>query len=1130
VKSIDELLSVAKTQGIQLWVRDGKLNYRFPRRGPAPPSLAEIGARKQEVVERLSRAADGRGALPPLVAAPRSGPLPLSFAQERLWMVEQFGGGSAAYKMISGLRARGPLDATVLGHALRALVARHESLRTRFESVLGTPQQVIDPPGRVPLEFTDLRHLGANAETRALEDIARQKQLPFDLANGPLLRMLVYRVADEEHFVVLMMHHIVSDGWSLGVLLGELTALYLAELEGTPAPLPALPVQYADFAVWQRGWLRDAVLDEQLSYWRERLRDAPAALELPTDRPRPAAASHEGAVARFEMPAELIARLREVARRNDATLYMVLLCAFKMLLAKYSSQNDIVIGSPIAGRGHKDLEGLIGCFVNMLPLRTVIAPGATFEQTLARVRDAALGAYAHQDIPFEKLVVELNPKRDLSRQPIFQVMFTLQNLPAERPAGLAPIQFSGLSVDTGGARFDLSMSLTETEAGLRGALEYATDLFDASTVQRFTDCFAQALRQIADGGKLTLETLSLLRPGERAALITHLNGSDTPFDAHGCIHDRFAHVAARAGDAIAIVDGARTLTYRELDQASNQWAQRLRACGVAAEVPVGVCMDRGADLCVLLLAILKAGGVYLPLEPSHPRERLDFLVRDARAPLVLTHAALLGKLTPCAGRVICVDEAWEADSAGTPPAAACAADNLAYLIYTSGSTGVPKGVGGTHRNAMHRICAHESIAPFATEDVACAKTSIAFVDSVFELLCPLSYGARVVLVPAEQAKDARRLREVWEHAAVTHVVTTPALASSMLRVAADGLNSLDSLRHWTLSGEALTPELVGALETRLPDCRLINLYGSTEVTADATMCVANGSTERVPIGWPMVNTRVYLLDEGLEPVAEGLPGEIYVCGAGLARGYLHRPDLTAERFIPNPFGTRGERLYRTGDRGRHRADGCFEYLGRTDHQVKLRGYRIELGECEEALRTHANVRDAVVALREVQGNELLVGYLVTRTAPFDAQEMRRFLQDRLPDYMVPSVFVPLEHFPLTATGKVDRSALPAPLEAPRTRAYLAPETPIEQALAAMWSAVLKVERVGLNDSFFELGGHSLLATQLSAIVQEQLSVELTLNDIFKTPVLADMAKQISLAAAAPGTSVTLSAGEELGVI
>ncbi|HEU0084715.1 MAG TPA: amino acid adenylation domain-containing protein, partial [Bradyrhizobium sp.] len=922
----------------------------------------------------------------------------------------------------------------------------------------------------------------------------------FDLARDRLLRFELLRLSDQEHVLVLVMHHIVSDGWSMGVLVREVEALYAAFAAGRPSPLPDLAIQYADYAVWQRRWLADGALERQLAYWTQRLSGAPTGLALATDRPRPAMPSFRGAAHPFAIDRARTRALMDLARQEGATLFMVLLAAFDVLLSRWSGQDDVVVGTPIAGRTRAETEGLIGFFVNMLALRAELEGAPSFRTVLRQVKGAALEAYAHQDLPFEKLVEALRPNRDLSREPIFQVVFTLQNTPHQ------PTRIAGLSIapfDTGPvpAKFDLELSLSEVDGALAGSLVYATDLFDDTTIARLISHFERLLEGIVADPDRRIAQLPLLREAECRQLIVEFNDTAAPYRQDRCMHELFAAQAASTPDAAAVVFADQELSYGALERRANQLAHHLRELGVGPDVVVGLSLERSPDMVVGLLGILKAGGAYLPLDPSYPTERLAYMLADARVPVLLTQAALVERLPASAATVVRLDADWPRIAAGPDTAPVSGADpaNLAYVIYTSGSTGRPKGVMIPHRGAMNLAEAQLAHLRLSAADRILQFASISFDAAVWDVLMSWRVGAALVLADAHDLLPGDPLRELLVRQHITTVLLPP---SALAPLSAAPLPDLKTL---IVGGEACSSAM---LRPWLANRTVLNAYGPTEASVCTTMFRCGPQDDGPPIGRPLPNTRIYVLDDRLEPVPVGVAGELFIGGIGLARGYLGRPGLTAERFVPSPFAT-GERLYRTGDLARWRPDGTLDYLGRSDHQVKIRGFRIELGEIEAALLAHAGIEQAAVIAREDAAGKRLIAYLAGGAqAPLEIGELRRHLQQTLPDYMVPAAFVPLDELPLTPNGKLDRNALPAPEW--QTQSDTAPRTATEQTLAAIWCDVLKRDRVGINDNFFELGGDSLSATRAIARVQQQLDVAVPLKAMFETPTLEELAKRIEV--------------------
>ncbi|HEX6371569.1 MAG TPA: amino acid adenylation domain-containing protein [Longimicrobium sp.] len=1066
------------------------------------PTVAGMAER----VERLRR--DGAPGLPPVVAVDRARPLPLSFAQERLWFLDRLEGASAVYNVPAALRLSGALDVPALERAFGEVVRRHESLRTTFRQAGETAVQVVAPFAGFHLPVEDLSGMDEDArEARMRARAAEEASRPFDLSAGPLLRVALLRTADDEHVLLVCIHHIVSDAWSRGVLFRELTALYKTYRRGEPSLLPALPVQYADFAVWQREQLDGPALDRQLAWWKDRLADAPALLELPTDRPRPAVQTYRGAAEPVVLSAALARRLEALARGEGATLYMVLLAAFQVLLGKYAGSEDVVVGSPIAGRTRRETEELIGFFVNTLVLRTDLSGAPSFRTVLRRVRDVTLGAYENQEVPFEKLVAELQPERSRSHAPLFQVMFTLQN--TDRAVGTldgVPMRSVGAASET--TKFDLTLALGADGDGLRGVLEYATDLFDAATVARMAGHLGRVLEQVADAADRPVGALSLPDAAERARVVGEWNRTETAYAADRTLHGLFEAQAARTPDACAVSYENDSLSYAELNAAANRLAHHLRRHGVGPEVRVGLALERGVEMVVSILATLKAGGAYVPMDPGYPIDRLAHIVADSGVPVLVTQESVRGTLPVQAGvtlvsvdadaALIAVERQENPESGATP-------ESLAYVIYTSGSTGKPKGALIEHRNVARLFSATEAWFGFGPDDVWTLFHSCAFDFSVWELWGALLYGGRVVVVPFAVSRDPEAFHALVQAEGVTILNQTPSAFRQFIRVDEVRGGPL-ALREVVFGGEALEPATLREWVARrgIDAPRLVNMYGITETTVHVTYRpltaadVFGGGGS--PIGVRIPDLQLYVLDAGMQPLPVGVPGELYVGGGGVARGYLNRPELTEQRFIPNPFGA--GRLYRTGDRVRWLADGTLDYMGRLDEQVKIRGFRIELGEIEASLLSYPAVRECAVVVREdAPGDRRIVAYVVGWAPP---EELRGHLRHGLPEYMVPSAFVTMDSLPMTANGKLDRRALPAPEYGAAEDRYVAPRTPLEEVLAEVWAEVLNLEAVGVEDDFFELGGHSLLAVRMVWRIREVFGVELPLRTFFDVGTIAEL--------------------------
>jgi amino acid adenylation domain-containing protein len=1051
---------------------------------------------------------------PPIKHISRSGELPLSFAQQRLWFLYQLEPDKPFYNIPAAVRLKGQLDVAALEQSINEILRRHEVLRTSFKTVEGQPVQVISPSILLSLPVIDLSELPeAYRETEIKQLQIAEAQQPFTLDTSPLLRVKLLRLGEEEHVALFTMHHIASDGWSMGMLMREVAALYQAFCNGQLSPLPELPIQYADFAAWQRQWLQGEVLESQLSYWRQQLDGAPAVLELPTDYTRPAVQTFRGATSSFQLSQELSVALQSLSQQEESTLFMTLLAAFKTLLFRYTGSEDIVVGSPIANRNRAEIEGLIGFFVNTLVLRTDTSDNSTFRELLRRVREVTLGAYAHQDLPFEQLVEELQPQRDLSHAPLFQVMFVLQNAPMSE-LELPGLTLSSLESNSGSAKFDLTLYLEETASGLRGTWEYNTDLFEAATIERMTAHLQTILEGIVANPEQHLSDLPLLTEAERQRLLVEWNDTQADYPKDQCIHQLFEAQVERTPDAVAVVFENQQLTYRELNQQANQLANHLQKLGVEPEVLVGICMERSLEMIVGLLGILKAGGAYVPLDPTYPKERLAFMLEDAQVLVLLTQARRVEALPFHRAKVTCLDADWDAiaQESYEKPVKGTKPENLTYAMYTSGSTGTPKGVSVPHRGVV-RLVKESNYANLTAEEVLLQAAPISFDASTFEIWGTLLNGAQLVILPPHQPSLAE-LGQAIEQYNVTTLWLTAGLFHLMVD---EQVESFKNVRQLLAGGDVLSGIRIQKVLETSKNCRLINGYGPTESTTFAC-CHPIINAEQVgsfpPIGRPISNTQVYVLDRYLQPVPIGVPGELHIGGDGLARGYLNRPELTAEKFIPNPFSHEpGAYLYKTGDLARYLPNGNIEFFGRIDNQVKTRGFRIELGEIEAVLTQHSAVQASVIVVREDElSSKRLVAYVVFQPEQSLATtELRCFLEEKLPNYMVPSVFVMLDALPLTPNGKVNRQALPPPeeLRPESEAAYVTPQTELEQTIATVWQEVLDLEKVGIHDNFFELGGHSLLAIKVNSRLREILKTDLSILEMFKYPTISSLGERLS---------------------
>ncbi|MFE9694033.1 amino acid adenylation domain-containing protein [Micromonospora sp. NPDC005806] len=1021
---------------------------------------------------------------------------PLSYAQERVWFMEQIAPGEAAYLMAVPLRVRGRLDVDRLRTALDGLTRRHESLRTRFPADAdGRPVALVEDTVTVPLRIVEAAD-GAAAQ----ELVDRAAVEPFDLAAGPLMRALLVRLAADDHVLLLTQHHVISDGWSVDVLLRDLIALY----HGSVEQLPELPVQYGDFAHWQARTLAGPQARGHLDYWTGRLAGMPP-LELPLDGPRPATQTYHGDFVEFRVDRAAVDGLAALARQDGGTLFMALLAAWQVLLARHCGQDDFAVGVSVAGRSAPELENVVGMFINMLPLRAELAGDPSFTELLGRVRPAVLDAFEHADVPFARVVQELGVPRDVSRSPVFQAMFVLQNYEMgrfETAAADADVQFDWTPMELRATRFDIELHLVEVASGLWGKLVFNTDLLHRSTVERMADRFATLLRSAVAAPDAPVSGLDLLADGERTLVLDAWNATATPFPAHATLHGLVEEQVARTPDAVALRLEGRSVSYAELNTMANRIAHRLRRTGVGPESLVGVCAERSVELVAGLLGVLKAGAAYLPLDPEYPADRLAFMVADAAAPVVLVQDRLRGVLPDTGATVLALDDEaeWRTEP-GDDPAPTATADNVAYVIYTSGSTGRPKGVPNTHRGIVNRLDWMQRTYRLGADDAVLQKTPASFDVSVWEFFWPLQTGARLVLARPGGHKDAGYLRDLLTAERVTTTHFVPSMLAAFL--AEEGAEACAALRRVICSGEELPLASAVEFTRRFPGCELHNLYGPTEAAIDVSWWPCRpaelAGLTTVPIGGPIANLRLYVLDERLNPVPPGVSGELYIGGVGVARGYHRRPALTAERFVPDPYGPEpGARLYRTGDLVRWRPpaeptpeddgaavppSGVIEFLGRIDHQVKLRGLRIELGEIESALREQDGVAEAAVVVREdTPGDKRLAAYVVGLAS---AADLKAALKQRLPEYMVPAAFVALDALPLSPNGKLDRRALPAPVVTRESAAELVePRTSTERSLAGIWSEVLGVPTLGIDDDFFDLGGHSMLATQVVARIRK----------------------------------------------
>ncbi len=1111
--NVAALLARLGRADIKLSVADGKLAFDAPAGAFSAELRDEVVANKGAIIAFLGQAQAEAGNQ--IVARAPGTDAPLSFQQQRLWFLDMLEGPSAVYNMPLAVDIEGTLDVAALHGALSAIVERHAVLRSAFVAGPDGPLQHVRAPGALALPLIDLTHLAPAA--RAAESERRRRveaETPFALDGGALLRASLLVLGPQSFRLLLSMHHAASDGWSLAILVEEISALYLGAV-GAPAPtLAPLPYQYADFALWQRQALAGDALAHQLDYWRTQLAGMDPLLELPTDHARPARQCYDGGAVDVKLPRALTEALKALARSQGATLYMVLLAAFNVLLARYARSNDIAVGTSIANRRFPELEKLIGFFVNTLVLRVDSSGNPPFLALLERTKQVVLGAYACQDVPFEQVVDALQLPRNLSHAPLVQVMFDLQNMPSGK-AEWPGVAMTVLAPERRSAKFDLTMALSDTGDGLAGHIEYSSALFERATMARLAGHFTTLLEAIVQAPATPIAALGMLTATEYQTVVHDWNATARHYPGAATLHRRFEAQAAAYPQHVAACDSRASITYAELDLRAGRLAAYLQAQGIAPGMLVAICAERSLDMVVAMLATLKVGAAYVPMDSAYPLERLRYMLADADAPMLLTQSWLRAKLAPPDGSaVFCLDGDW----AGVP-ALPCASAELdgaacAYMMYTSGSTGAPKGALVSHAGALNHIDAEADLlgfkGPFHFLQSAPASSDI----SVWQFLGPLMTGGKTVIV--DDVTDAANLhavirREQLHLVELVPVVTTLLIAH--LRGLPEAARAMPSLRYLMATGEAVPVELVNDWLALYPQIPVINAYGPTEAADDVTQFMISAALPpgqgSVPIGKPLPNMRIYILDEADQPQPVGVPGEICVAGVGVGHGYWRKPELTRERFVDDPFASvPGQKLYRTGDLGRWRADGNIDYIKRKDHQVKIRGFRIELGEIEASLRKFAGVEEAVVVVADGRaGDQLLVAYVtVAQLAQFEPGAAKTFLAERLPLHMVPAGFVRLEAFPLLPNGKLDRKTLPpyAP-DASAALARVAPRTPVETALAAIWCEVLALDAVGVTENFFDLGGHSISATQLVARVRKQMHTDLPLREVFLHPTIAAQA-------------------------
>ena len=1182
--NIEKFLTHLHSLDVKLWLEDDrKLRCSAPDEILTPELTAQLQTRKSEIIAFLQQAnLVNQKTVTSIPTTSRTDKLPLSFAQQRLWFLEQLQPGSSTYHIPTAVRLTGTLNVEVLQQVINTIIQRHEVLRTNFKTVDEELIQVISPRKELVIHPINLQLIPKlEQETKVKEIAIQEAQKPFKLEQDLLLRVTLLELEATEKVILLTMHHIISDGWSMEVLVKEIATLYAALSQNIPSLLKPLPIQYADFAVWQRQWLQGEVLATQLGYWKQQLGDTLPVIQLPTDFPRSRVQSFRGDTVSFKLSSEISDKLRSIAKAENATLFMTLLAAFKVLLYRYTGQADIVVGSPIANRNRAELEGLIGFFVNTLVLRTDLRNNPTFEEVLQRVRQVTWDGYDHQDLPFEKLVEELHPERDLSYNPLFQIKFRLENPPAEK------IEIPGLTLSSLGqinksAKLDLSLDMYETPDGLVGGFEYNLDLFAETTIKRMVGHFCTLLEGIANQPTQRIGELPLLTPTEQQQILVEWNQTQKEFSQDLCFHQLFEAQVEKNSDAVAIIYNDEQLTYQELNQRSNQLAHHLQTLGVSPEIRVGICIQRSPEMIVAMLAIHKAGGAYVPFDPAYPTERLAFMVEDAQISLLLTHGETqevaeqitinsfsskfgneikTAETSHCVAEVpsvvasgalstqrkrekerivINLDSFWQENNSASQnyqnPQSGVTTDNLAYLIYTSGSTGKPKGVLIPHRGLTNLTEDKIRVCDVSQDSCILQFFSFSFDASIPEIIMALGCGAKLCLASLEDVIPGLPLLKLLRDKQVTHITITPSALSAL------PVEELPALKMVLVGGEAPSPELITKWSEKR---RFINAYGPTEVTVNASMVKCGNGHPILPVLRSSTNKQLYILDSNLQPLPIGVLGELHIAGVGLARGYLNRPDLTAEKFIPNLFNGKtsprrcghpspyqgegkfghpsplqgegtGVRLYKTGDLACYLPDGSIKLFGRIDNQVKIRGFRIEIGEIEALLNQYPGIQTTVVIVREDNpGDKRLVAYIVPETKVNNktkiptSSELRRSLKEKLADYMIPAAFVMLDALPLTPNGKIDTKSLPVPdWFGNAETTFVAPQTPTEEKLVNIFTSVLELEKVGVEDDFFELGGHSLLATKLIAQLLKIFDIEITVIDLFEAPTVAELAQRV----------------------
>ncbi|BAZ14313.1 amino acid adenylation domain-containing protein [Calothrix sp. NIES-4071] len=1150
MKTIQEFLSNLANSDIKLWLdvnettsEEVRLRCNAPKGTLTPDIRTHLAERKAEIISFLQQGIESNSTVEAITPIGRDINLPLSFGQARLWFLYQLEGQTATYNIPVTLRLFGELNTAAFEMAVQEIVRRHEVLRTNFKMVNDSAVQVIAGQPTVTISIVDLQQVPYLEQSNKVQQLALSEvQKPFDLSNDSLLRVTLLRLSEKSHVLLLTMHHIISDGWSMGVFINELSELYQAFCNGQPSQLPELLIQYADFAYWQRHWLSGEVLQTQLNYWKQNLTGIPPLLELPTDRPRPSVQTFQGSFTEFLLNQELTSQIKALSQKSGTTLFMTLLAAFATLLSRYSGQEDIVIGSPIANRNRSQVESLIGFFVNTQVLRTKLHGNPNFSELLERVRETTLGAYDHQDLPFEKLVEELQPERSLSHTPLFQVMFVMENTPIGK-LELPGLTITPLELENITAKFDLTLSIEETASGLLCGWEYNSDLFGVTTIEQMAVHFQTLLESIVKNPLQRVAQLPLLSATEQHQLLVEWNNTGADYPLEQTFTQQFEAIVEKNPLSIAVVFENQQLTYQQLNARANRWARHLVSLGVGAETIVALNSERNIDFLTAMLAVFKAGAAYLPLNPDHPTERNRQVLEQSQVSLVLSASSwssLVNHLETEPQLLLLEDlDSFDYSSQNLPVRST--PENLAYVIYTSGSTGKPKGAMLEHRGMLNHLYAKVTDLQLTQTDIVAQTAAQTFDISIWQFLVALLVGGQVEIVRTSITTDPAELLTLMQSKQISILEIVPSLLRMMLEhieLSSNNKPNLSELRWLLLTGETLPPQLCRQWLEYYPAIPMMNAYGPTECSDDVTHYpIYTPPAEEIlnlPIGHPVANTQLYILDKYLQPVPIGVPGELYVGGVSVGRGYLHNSQQTQLAFVKNPFRDITQNsalrtqhlLYKTGDKARYLFDGNIEFLNRIDYQVKIRGFRIELGEIEAVLTQHPQVREVVVIAREDQpGNQYLVAYIVPNSV-LSNKELRDFLKQKLPEYMIPTAFVMLESIPLTPNGKVDRRALPVP-ELSSSDNFVAPSDMLELELTQIWEEILHVHPIGVRDNFFDLGGHSLLAVSLIARIQQKFNKKLSLAALFQGATVEHLANIIrsSTDFSSSSTLVTLQQGD-----